>query len=148
MNRRRPLVSAIRTILSVGWLAAALPAHADLAVIVNPLSGVEQLSKAQVVNIFLGSHREFPTGIAAKPVDLGGALPEKAQFYRGLVNRDLDQMAAYWSRLVFSGSTVPPVQANNWQDVLQLVATNRNAIGYIDSKNADPARVRIVFTIP
>ena len=144
---RRPSFFRLRAILAIGLLFATAKACAQLAVIVNPQSGVEQLSKAQVVNIFLGSHREFPSGVAAKPIDLGATAPEKAQFYRALVNRDLDQMAAYWSRLIFSGSTVPPAQANSWQDVLQLVANNRAAIGYVDLKYVDPARVKIVFTV-
>ncbi len=146
MDRRLSFL-CLRAILSIGLLCMTTQVRAQLAVIVNPQSGVEQLSKAQVVNIFLGSHREFPTGIAAKPIDLGATAPEKAQFYRALVNRDLDQMAAYWSRLVFSGSTVPPVQANSWQDVLQMVANNRAAIGYVDVKYVDPARVKVVFTV-
>ena len=92
--------------IGVGCLLVA-HAHAELVVIVNPQNGVEQLSKTQITNIFLGNHREFPDGMPAKPVDLPVAAPEKALFYRALVNKDLDQMAAYWSRLVFAGNTSP-----------------------------------------
>lgn len=123
-----------------------LPALAELAVIVNPQSGVEQLTKSQVINIFLGSHRELPSGLPARPIDLPANLPEKTQFYRSLVNKDLDQMAAYWSRLVFAGSTLPPVQANTQQDVIQYVAANRGAVGYVERKSVD-ARVRVVLVL-
>lgn len=132
------------------WVfALVLPssAMAELVVIVNPQSGIEQLTKSQVINIFLGHHRELPNGMAATPVDLPASAPEKAQFYRALVNRDLDQMAAYWSRLVFAGSTTPPNQASAVQDALQYVATNRGAVGYTDRKNVD-GRVRVVLVLP
>ena len=133
--------------IGVGCLLVA-HAHAELVVIVNPQNGVEQLSKTQITNIFLGNHREFPDGMPAKPVDLPVAAPEKALFYRALVNKDLDQMAAYWSRLVFAGNTSPPAQAATIQDVIQVVATNRGAVAYVDRKNVDLSRVKIVFAFP
>ena len=55
-------------------------------------------------------------------------------------------MAAYWSRFVFAGSTAPPIQATSVQEVLQFVANNRGAVGYLDRKNAD-ARVKIVLSL-
>jgi len=129
------------------WLCLATPvAWAQLAVIVNPQSGVEQLSKSEVINIFLGNHRELPGGLIAKPVDMPTGTVEKTLFYRLLVNKDLDQMAAYWSRLVFAGSTSPPLQTARTADVLQYVATNRGGIGYVD-RNAVDARVRVVLIL-
>ncbi|WP_319244272.1 hypothetical protein [uncultured Propionivibrio sp.] len=133
----------------LGWLLLG-PAStaAEMIVFVNPQSGVEQLTRTQITNIFLGNHREYPNGLMAKPIDLPVAAPEKTLFYRALVNKDLDQMAAYWSRLVFAGNTQPPMQTGTVQEAVQAVANNRNAIGYADRKQVDPARVRIVFAFP
>jgi hypothetical protein len=130
-------------------LACLLPAltRAELVVVLNAQSSVDQLSKTQVVNIFLGHSRELPNGIPASPVDLPFGMPEKANFYQTLVNKDLDQIAAYWSRLVFAGSTSPPVQAASVQDAVQYVASHRGAIAYMERRNAD-ARVKIVLTLP
>lgn len=138
---------ATKVLFSLLALALSFLARADLVVIVNPQSGVDQLTKTQVINIFLGNHRELPNGMAATPIDLPASAPEKAQFYRVLVNKDLDQMAAYWSRLVFAGSTAPPSQASAVQDALQLVAANRGAISYVDRKHVD-SRVRVVLVLP
>lgn len=123
-----------------------LSASAELVLVVNPQSGVEQLTKSQTINIFLGRHRELPTGAAAVPIDLPATSPDKAAFYQWLVQKDLNQMAAYWSRFVFAGSTAPPIQATSVQEVLQFVANNRGAVGYLDRKNAD-ARVKIVLSL-
>lgn len=130
-------------------MACLLPtmARAELVVVVNAQSSVEQLSKTQVVNIFLGHSRELPNGVAASPVDLPFGAAEKAQFYQLLVNKDLDQIAAYWSRLVFAGSTSPPVQASSVQDALQYVATHRGAIAYMDRRSVD-TRAKIVLSLP
>jgi hypothetical protein len=123
----------------IGW--------AELVVVVNAQSNVEQLTKTQVVHIFLGHNRELPNGVAATPVDLPFGSPEKAPFYQLLVNKDLDQIAAYWSRLVFAGSTSPPVQSTSVQDALQYVASHRGAVAYMDRRNVD-ARVKVVLSLP
>jgi ABC-type phosphate transport system substrate-binding protein len=140
--------NTIRNIAFLGLASWALLVQGEMVVVVNLQSGVDLLTKSQVINIFLGNHREFPNGLAAKPVDLPAVMPDKGQFYRSLVNKDLDQMAAYWSRLVFAGNTQPPVQANSTQDMLQAVATQRNAIGYVDRKSVDPTRVKVVLALP
>ena len=121
--------------------------HAELVVVVNAQSTVEQLTRAQVVNIFLGHNRELPNGVPASPVDLPFGLTEKAAFYQQLVNRDLDQIAAYWSRLVFAGSSSPPVQASSVADALQYVANHKGGIAYLDRRNVD-ARVKVVLSLP
>ena len=146
--RKRLLHAWAGTLLCATLLGLPWPACAELVVIVNPQSGVDQLTRSQVINIFLGNHREFPNGLRARPFDLPTGNPDKELFYRGLVNRDLNQMAAYWSRLVFAGSTSPPVQAGDTQEVIQAVATSRNAIGYVDRRHVEAGRVRIVLTLP
>jgi hypothetical protein len=130
-------------------LSSLLPqlGHAELVVVLNAQSSVEQLSKTQVVNIFLGHNRELPNGVAASPVDLPFGAAEKVAFYQLLVNKDLDQIAAYWSRLVFAGSTSPPLQATSVQEALQYVATHRGAIAYLDRRSVDN-RVKIVLSLP
>lgn len=137
-----------RTLVAFLLVTLALPAqvHADLVVVVNPENKTEQLTKTQIINIFLGNNREYPGGLPAKPIDLPANSTEKALFYRGLVNKDLDQMAAYWSRLVFAGNTSAAVA--NGQEVMQIVASNRNAIGYLERKSVDTSRVKIVFSLP
>ena len=141
----KPSVPALIALVLLVW---ACSVRAELAVIVNPQSGVDQLGRSQVINIFLASNREFPNGEPAVPIDLSPGSPENARFYRALVNRNTQQMSAYWSRLVFSGKASPPLRANSWKEVIQAVATNRNASGYVESEHVGPARVRVVFVIP
>ena len=145
---KRILPAWLRTVLLVLFFGLSPVARGELVVIVNPQSGVDLLTRSEVINIFLGNHREFPNGLRARPFDLPTGSPDKESFYRRLVNKDLNQMAAYWSRLVFAGNTSPPVQAGDTQEVIQAVAANRNAIGYVERRHVDPGRVRIVFTLP
>lgn len=137
----------MRRYLLLFALCALLPppdAAADVVVIANPRAGVDRLSRDEVVNIFLGRFRQLPSGLSALPADLPSNQPEKAVFYRQLVNKELAEINAYWARLVFSGRTVPPRQAVGNDDLVSWVAGNQGAIGYVDRARAD-GRVKIVY---
>jgi ABC-type phosphate transport system substrate-binding protein len=134
-----------RLLLLLG-LALAPLAQADLVVVVNARSGVERLSHDDAVNIFMGRYRQLPSGIAAQPIDQPEAQPERARFYRLLVNKDLTEINAYWARLVFSGKTSPPRQARSQAEILDWLARQPGAIGYIERGQID-ARVRVVLEL-
>lgn len=140
-NRSRRLALALLLALFGMGQAAA-----ELVVVVNPRSGVDKLSHEEVVNIFLGRFRQLPSGLSALPVDLPAAQPEKASFYRGLVNKELAEINSYWARLVFSGRTAPPRQASSSEELLAFVGGNEGGIGYVDRAKVDN-RVKVVFEL-
>lgn len=134
-------------LLALALTCLPLSSRAEIVVVVNAQLPVEQLTRTQVIHIFLGHNREFPNGQAAQPVDLPANANDKAAFYQALINKDLDQVAAYWSRLVFAGSVAPPVQSGSAADALAMVASRRNAIAYMDRRFVDN-RVRIILSLP
>ncbi len=130
-------------------LAAAASAvfSAELVVVANPAAKLEQLSREELVNLYMGRVRRLPNGTPVYPVDLareGGA--EKADFYQRLLGRDLAEIRAYWVRLTFSGQASPPLQATSSEQVLDFVRRNPGAIGYVERSKVDP-RVRVVFAL-
>lgn len=135
----RPLLIAFLLILPL-----VAEAMADVVVVANPRSGIDRLSRDEVINIFLGRFRQLPSGLSVQPVDLPATHPEKATFYLRLVNKDLAEINAYWSRLVFSGRTEPPVQAKSTEDLVEFIAKTPGAIGYMERSKVD-GRVKLVF---
>lgn len=117
-------------LLALLWGGQALAAEddAELVLVVHPDSGVATLSRSEAINIFMGRHRQLPSGITALPVDLA---PARAEFYQLLADKSLAQINSYWARLVFSGRASPPRQAQNAAEVLDIVANSRGAIGYV-----------------
>ena len=101
----RGLCLAVQLAALLAWPAAV---RADLAVIVNVRSGVAMMTRAEVVNVFFGRHRQFFNGLEAQPVDLVDTHPDRALFYRALVGKELAQVDAYWSRQLFTGRQQPP----------------------------------------
>lgn len=131
-------------------LLAGQTATADLAVIVNAQVAANVITREEVVNIYMGRLRRFSSGEAALPVDMPSALPEKALFYRLLVNKSLSDIDAYWARLVFSGRTSPPAVVGDSAEMLERVALNPNAIGYADSlvlqqRQASDKRIKVLL---
>lgn len=140
---------SITTLLLLAFCLTLLPqgrAEADLVVVVNARSGIERLSLDSVINIFMGRYRQLPSGIPAQPIDQPEERPEKARFYRLLVDKDLAEINAYWARLIFSGKTSPPYQAKGTAEILDRLARQPGTIAYIERSQADP-RARIVLEL-
>lgn len=118
----------------------------SLVVIVNPASKVQALTHGQTLDIFLGRYRKLPSGDAALPIDLDTGSSERKQFYLWLAHKDPAEMSSYWARLVFSGQATPPFQASDARMAVDLVASNPNAIAYVD-RSLVTARVRVVLEL-
>lgn len=127
-------------------LAAGAARAADLVVIVNPQSGVEKLSKDEVIDIFLGRYRKLPGGRVALPIDVAESGTERARFYQLLVKKSSSEMSSYWARLVFSGQTSPPFQVPDAKTAIELVQSSPNAIAYVD-RSAVSSKVKVVFEL-
>lgn len=118
----------------------------SIVVIVNPASGVDKLTRDEVIDIFLGRYRKLPSGRVALPIDVTDEGAARAQFYRLLVKKSPAEMSSYWARLVFSGQTSPPFQVSDAQTAIDLVQNNPNAIAYVDRAAVTP-KVKVVLEI-
>jgi hypothetical protein len=141
--KRRTLSSFVVTLLLAFCLAGVASAE-DIVVVVSPDSGVDRLTRSEVTNIFLGRYKKLPSGLTAVPVD---TMPLKEQFYARLVNKPLNEINAYWARLVFSGATTPPIAASTDQAALQAVTEHAAGyIAYVERSKASK-QLRIVFSL-
>jgi hypothetical protein len=139
MRHQRQLLLTLLTLLPL--LAAA----ETLVVVVNPASATEALSRNEVINIFLGRFRQFPSGMSAQPIDQP-VSPIRAQFYRALVNKEPAEINAYWARLVFSGRTSPPIQTEHPEEVTNALHANAGGIAYLERSKVSN-REKIVFEL-
>ena len=136
------LLSLFMVLLLLGRGVCAEP-----VVVVNATSSVNQLSQDEVINIFLGRYRRLPSGEAALPIDQPENSALRAEFYRKLVNKDLNEINAYWARLIFSGRTSPPMQAASATEVMTLLSASVSSIAYLERSQVDK-RFRIVLEFP
>ncbi len=136
-----------RAAVLLAALLLALPAAAgEPVVVVNPQSGIDRLSKDEVTHIFMGRKKRLPGDLVALQVEQALPPAVRARFYERLVQKSLPEINAYWARLYFSGQAQPPRQLDTAEEVLDLVALNKGAIGVVDGAKVDK-RVRVVLDL-
>ena len=138
-------IHALRLAAAVALCAGSVGAFAQVAVVVNSKSPVATLTADQVSAIFLGKSNTFPSGGTAAPTDLPDSAPAHDLFYTKVTGKSSAQVKAAWSRLVFSGKATPPKELASSADVKKFVASNPDAIGYIE-KSAVDSSVKVVFS--
>jgi len=135
----------MKTLLLLLLLVMFTPsAQAELAIIVHAKNKIDSLTAQQVQDIFLGRSRIFPNGKFALPIDQSSPL--RAEFYEKLSGRPVEQINAYWARIMFTGQASPPQQLPDDKAVLQTIRENEGAIGYIDRSQVDKT-IRVVLQL-
>ena len=120
-------------------LALALPAMAEVVVIVNPKAAESTLSKDQVAQVFLGKSS------ALTPVDQAEGAAIRSEFYKKVTDREPSQVKSLWSKLVFTGKATMPKEFGDSAAVKKAVAADPKLIGYIE-KSALDSSVKAVYT--
>ncbi len=135
------------------WLLVGLltllagPVSADLVIIVNPANPVQSLTEREVKKLFMGRIRMFPeTELESQVVDLPDENPQFEALYGGLINITAVKLRRYRASYLFSGKGNVPVEQNSMEAVLQYVAENPSAIGYVELEAMD-SRVKPVFVL-
>lgn len=119
--------------------------HADVAVIVHPDNTVT-MDKDYISRIFLKKVKVFPDNTPAVPIAQDETTPISNEFLMAVHNRTLPQLKSYWSRLIFTGKSSPPLVASSEDEVLKLVSENSSMIGYVESSTVNKSvRVVVIF---
>ena len=131
----------IRSFVLAAVLGTALPAMAEVVVVVNPSAPQASMTRGEVAQYFLGK------STALAPVDQPESAPIRAEFYKKVADKDMSQVKALWSKLVFTGKATMPKEVGGSADVRRAVAANPKAIGYME-KSAVDATVKVIYTAP
>jgi ABC-type phosphate transport system substrate-binding protein len=131
--------------ISSFFLTSALcaVAVADVAVIVHPANN-SAFDQSAIERLFLGKNSQFPDGSEAITLNIssGTAVDD---FNSAVLGRSTAQVKSYWSKQIFTGKGSPPKEVGSEASVLDLVANNKNAIGYVDAANVT-SDVKVVLT--
>ena len=127
-----------KTVAAFALSLSAFASWGQIVVIGNPAAAA--LDKDQVSDLFLGKNQSLT------PIDQaeGGAI--YADFYKKATGRDVAQVKATWSRLVFTGKGQAPKQLPDSAAVKKAVAADPKAVGYIE-KSAVDASVKALLTL-
>lgn len=127
--------------------AGFVPAHAALAIIVHPSNSLSGISADEAADIYLAKAGVFANGKRAIPVDQAASSPMRKKFYSAVIKKDDSTLKVYWSKLLFTGKANPPREIGDDAAVKGWVASNPDAIGYVDGKFVDSS-VKVLLIIP
>ncbi len=132
------------------WLIAALlacsmprPSLADdpVVIIVNK-ENTNPIDREFVVRVYTGAIRGWPDGSPVFALDQPEESEARQVFSATVLGRSVANMRAIWSQNIFTGRGMPPKVTGADAEMKRLVATNRNAIGYIRASQVD-ASIRV-----
>jgi len=129
--------------LAICLCLAAGTATADVVVVVSSDSPLQALSRDMLADLYLGRLDHLPDSGKVVPIDLSERAPAHDEFYREYLDRTPAEIKAHWSRLIFTGRGQPPESVRDGETMADVVAKNRNAVGYVDSSLVNE-RLRVV----
>lgn len=136
-----------KTLLTIVLLGCSVVSSAEIVVIVNADSSINELTHKQVVDLFMGRVTAFPNNKPAVTLDLEAGTSLRSHFYKALTGKSEAQVDAYWATLVFAGRMTQPKQYDSEKTLIRTVADNTSAIAYVD-KQPLPANVKVVLELP
>jgi ABC-type phosphate transport system substrate-binding protein len=138
------MIINLKFTLLFALLSLAVSAQAEVVVVVSSKSSVTSLTAEQTAKIFLGKVVTFPNARTAFPIDQPEGSAIRDEFYSKVAHKNSSQLTAYWAKIIFTGEGRPPQLIAGDVAVRKAVASNPNAIGYID-KSAVNRSVRVVL---
>ena len=129
--------TALGALIFAVYTAATVQAE-EIVVIVNPASA--PISKEQIADLYLARSSGWI------PIDQTAGSAIYVEFYKKATGRDIAQVKAIWSRILFTGRGVPPKQLRDSAAVKKAVAADPKAVGYIE-KSAVDASVKVALPL-
>jgi len=134
----------MKTLIALITMLFSSFAYSGVAVIVHP-SNAATLGKTEISRVFLGKMKSYPGGGAAVPINLKEGAGTRANFEKAVLKKSSSQIKAYWSKLVFTGKGTPPKEVASDHEVITLIKTNPNLIGYVSDASVT-SDVKVVAT--
>src|SRR4051812_36723344 len=129
---RRTALTLLLALAGGGMPAAA----EDFVLIVNGANPTTKISKQEAARLFLKQTAVWGNGAPVVPVDLDARSPTRAVFSKVVHGRPVGAVQSYWNLKAFSGAVVPPTQKTVESQVVQFVAANAGAVGYVSAGTA------------
>lgn len=121
----------------------SVPGNAARAIVNQQQPLGEITNRTDLRAIFTLRKRQWANGAPIRVYVLPDQHPVHEDFVKDKLRLYPYQLRQIWDRLVFSGTGVAPVQLASEAEVLEAVANNPDAIGYVDGAEL-PATVREV----
>lgn len=111
-------------------LFLSFEAYSQIVVIANKDVSVSSINLDKLRNIYTLDSKELG-GNQIKLFDYSSSIPTQSDMY-SKIGKDASTLKKSWLKAKLTGSGNPPVTVGSEADMLQKVANNSGAIGYVD----------------
>tara|TARA_Y100001956_G_C4127634_1_gene191218 strand:+ start:1566 stop:1976 length:411 start_codon:yes stop_codon:yes gene_type:complete len=132
-------------IVSLSLLLIASHAHADFYIVVNENSPIAVFAEDDIADVYLGRKKVLGSTYIDQVLDRTGE--DRKRFFETVTNMSESQVNAYWAKLKFSGSMRAPEEVSSNQVLLEKLAENPQAIGYMMEKPPEGSGVKVALQI-
>ncbi len=139
-RRSRRLICRTMTALICLLLALSSVATASVVVIGSKDIKADQLSLAQINNIYLARNMIVDSQTLT-PIDQASNSKIYNEFYQLTAKWSVDQVSQYWANQVFTGRGSQPQSVSSDQAAIERVLAGNLLIAYIDSQSLIEAKV-------
>ncbi|MBZ9611859.1 phosphate ABC transporter substrate-binding protein [Rheinheimera maricola] len=119
--------------------------QAGIVVIAHPANS-NSVTVEELQRLYTGKSSSFANGDAVLPLNLTDANTLRGSFDEKALGRSSSQIKAYWSKLVFTGKGTPPKEVSSDEEMIKLVSSNPNILGYVGS-DTDVSAVKVLLKI-
>lgn len=120
------------------------PPKPTYAVIVSASNTTGSLSRSLLSRMLLKKVTKWDDETTITPLDLSAKSETRAHFSKEIHKKSVKYIRRYWQKQMFSGRGTPPKQLKSDEDMLEYVAGNEGAIGYVSAGLLLPRSVRVV----
>ena len=133
-GRASGLIRTLAMTLAILGFVSTVSA-ADYVVIANKGVTTDSLSKSELQATFLGEKTKWDDGKHITIIILESGDINKS-FLQDIVEKTPSQYESYWKKLIFTGKATAPKSFNEVSKVIEFVAGQPGAIGYMASGEA------------
>ncbi|WP_159738018.1 hypothetical protein [Vibrio atypicus] len=132
-------------ILCLLILLVSSSVYADLYIVVNEKSAIEEFEIDDIADVYLGRKKTLGSTYINQVLDRTGE--DRRRFFRTVTNMRESQVNAYWAKLKFSGSMRAPEEVDSNQLLLEKIIENPMAIGYMTESPPQNSGVKVALQI-
>lgn len=123
--------------------ATANSGQGQIVVIVNKANPVTNISKANLLNFYLGNEIVWENSNRIYPITQRTNQSIAKIFFQKGLGKTVGRMKRIWLKLSLSGKTSPPKILNSADEVIEYISQNEGAIGFIPIKKLNE-NVRVI----
>ena len=124
-------------------------ALADIYVVSAANNNMLTVSKKDLLAIYMGRNRTLSSGEPIPVYEMPPDDPVRTDFYTALTGLSQAHVNSYWSRLMFTGQTMPPMVMPSELEMVSKIKTTPRAIGYLRKDPKDNSlRIILVLKAP